>query len=81
VLGTTASVPTFQRRVNVKIPPGTGSGQQLRLRGQGLPNGQAGERGDLYVVINVQTPSHLTSEERELWEKLRSVSRFNPRAS
>jgi curved DNA-binding protein len=81
VLGTTASVPTFQRRVNVKIPPGTGSGHHLRLRGQGLPNGQAGERGDLYVVINVQTPAQLTSEERELWEKLRSVSRFNPRAS
>jgi curved DNA-binding protein len=49
------------------------------MRGQGLPKGKSGESGDLYVVINVQVPSDLTAEERELWEKLGSISRFRPR--
>jgi len=45
-------------------------GQKLRVRGKGLPKGNNGERGDLYVVINVQLPKQVTPEERELWEKL-----------
>jgi curved DNA-binding protein len=80
VLGATASVPTLDGRVNVRIPPGTNNGQQLRVRGRGLPNGQSGgERGDLYAVVNVQLPQQLSDEERALWEKLSRVSRFNPR--
>jgi len=66
----------------VRIPPGTNNGQQLRVRGQGLPERQSGgERGDLYVVVTVQLPQQLSNEERELWEKLSRVSRFNPRSS
>jgi curved DNA-binding protein len=64
----------------VRIPPGTSSGRQLRVRGRGLPRG-AGERGDLYVVVNIEVPDHLSAEERHLWEQLRRVSRFNPRPS
>ena len=80
VLGTTVSVPTLEGRVNVRIPPGTNNGYQLRVRGRGLPKGQSvGERGDLYVVANVQLPQQLSDEERALWEKLSRVSRFNPR--
>jgi curved DNA-binding protein len=80
VLGTTVSVPTLEGRVNVRIPPGTNNGHQLRVRGRGLPKGQSvGERGDLYVVANVQLPQQLSDEERALWEKLSRVSRFNPR--
>ena len=82
VLGTTVSVPTLEGRVNLRIPPGTNNGQQLRVRGQGLPKRQSGgERGNLYVVVTVQLPQQLSNEERELWEKLSRVSRFNPRSS
>ncbi len=80
VLGTTVEVPTLDGRVTVRIPPGSSSGRQLRVRGRGLPRG-SGERGDLYVVVNIEVPAQLTVEERELWEQLRRVSRFNPRAT
>jgi curved DNA-binding protein len=79
VLGTTVTVPTLGGRVKVRIPPGTNNGQQLRVRGQGLPKGKSGERGDLYVVANVQVPQQVSEEERALWEKLSRASRFNPR--
>ena len=79
VLGTTVSVPTLESPVKVRIPAGTNNGCQLRVRGRGLPRGRDGERGDLYVVVNVQLPPQLSEEERELWEKLGRVSRFNPR--
>jgi curved DNA-binding protein len=79
VLGTKVSVPTLENPVNVRIPAGTNNGQQLRVRDRGLPRGRNGERGDIYAVVNVQLPSQLSDEERELWEKLSRVSRFSPR--
>ena len=81
VLGTTASVPTLDGRVNVRIPPATNNGQQFRVRLRGLPKGQNGQRGDLFVVVNVQMPEQISEEERKLWEQLSKVSRFNPRQS
>ncbi len=79
VLGADIPVPTLDGLVKLRIPPGSENGQQLRVRGRGLPKGKSGERGDFHVVLTVQTPAHTTDEERALWEKLRSVSRFNPR--
>jgi curved DNA-binding protein len=81
VLGTKIVVPALQERVSVKIPPGTNSGQQLRVRGHGLAHGQSGQKGDLFVVINIVVPEQITEEERELWRKLSHVSHFNPRNS
>jgi curved DNA-binding protein len=79
VLGTQVEVPTLSGSVKLRIPPGTNNGQQLRVRGQGLPQPSGGERGDLYVVVSVQLPKQPSPEERELWEKLARTSRFNPR--
>ena len=81
VLGTKIVVPTLHGRVSVKIPPGTNSGQQLRVRGRGLAKGQSAEKGDLFVVVNIVVPEQITDEERELWKNLGSVSHFNPRNS
>jgi curved DNA-binding protein len=78
VLGTEAVVPTLSGTLKLRVPPGTHQGQQLRLRGQGLPKGNSGARGDLYVVANVQVPAHIAPEERAAWEKLRQISRFFP---
>jgi len=78
VLGSQVSVPTLGGRVNIKIPAGAQSGQKLRVRGQGLPQGEGG-RGDLYVVLRVQVPSHVSESERTHWERLARESRFNPR--
>lgn len=79
VLGRQVAVPTLSGTIKLRIPPGTKSGKQLRVRGQGLPKSPGGERGDLYVVVQLQIPETVTEEERELWEKLARVSRFNPR--
>jgi curved DNA-binding protein len=81
VLGVEVIVPTLEGSIRLRIPPGTDNGQQLRVRGRGLPKGKSGERGDFYVAITVRMPPQLTADESALWEKLRSTSKFNPRTS
>ena len=81
VLGGTVTISSLRGKVNLRIPAGTNNGQQLRMRGQGLPKGKSGETGDLYVVITVQLPTELSTEERELWEKLNQTSQFKPRGA
>lgn len=78
VLGTNLSVPTLNGRVNIKIPPGTQTGQKLRVRGRGLPLHKGGS-GDLIVVASVEVPSQVNNSEKKLWEQLARESTFNPR--
>jgi curved DNA-binding protein len=78
-LGANVKVPTLDGHVTVKIPPGTNTGQTLRLRNRGLPRGTTGRRGDLLVVAQVRVPTETTPEERELWKRLAQVSTFKPR--
>jgi curved DNA-binding protein len=78
-LGASVTVPTLNGQASVRVPPGTGTGGRLRLRGQGLPTSRSGTRGDLYLEVRVLVPSHLTDQERTLWEELRRTSRFDPR--
>mgnify|MGYP000938060561 CR=1 FL=1 len=73
-------VPTLDGSIKLRIPAGTSDGQQLRVRGKGLPTDKSGGRGDLFVTINVVLPDRVSDAERELWEKLRDSSTFNPRA-
>ncbi len=80
VLGVQVKIPSLDGSASLRVPPGTGSGSQLRLRGLGLPR-EGGGRGDLYAVVQVQTPTTITSEERALWEQLSRTSTFNPRNS
>jgi curved DNA-binding protein len=77
-LGAEVPVPTLTGRARVKVPPGSPSGRRLRLRGQGLP-APNGSGGDLYAVVSIQVPKRLTKRERELFEELASVSKFDPR--
>ncbi|HEY0322504.1 MAG TPA: J domain-containing protein [Pyrinomonadaceae bacterium] len=79
VLGARVEVPTIDGQVEMTVPQGAQSGQRLRLRGQGL-NKRKGGRGDEYVRLKIVVPKETTDEERRLYEELRSVSRFNPRA-
>ena len=71
--------PSLGGAIKVRVPAGTNQGRQLRVRGQGLPKGGDGGRGDLYVVANIRLPEQLGDEERALWEQLGRVSPFNPR--
>jgi curved DNA-binding protein len=77
VLGTNVSVPTLEGTVSIKIPPGTQTGQRLRVRGRGL--GKEGGRGDLFVVARVEVPEKISDHERKLWEQLAAESHFHPR--
>jgi curved DNA-binding protein len=79
VLGTTVSVPSVEGTLNGKIPAGIDSGERVRLRGRGLPQGPKGDRGDLYLVVNIRIPKKVNDQERRFWEELRSVSSFDPR--
>lgn len=67
------------KSVQLRIPAGTSPGDQLRMKGYGLPKKNA--PGDLYVEIALATPPAPEGEERGLWEKLRDVSKFKPRES
>ena len=81
VLGTEIVVPTLDGSIKLRIPAGAENGQKLRARLRGLPKGKSGGRGDFYVILKVQLPSALSDEERQLWEKLRDVSTFQPRSA
>lgn len=80
VLGAEVVVPTLGSPVKLRIPAGSENGQNLRLRGKGLPKGKTGSLGDFFVVLKVQLPSSLSEAERALWEKLRDTSTFRPRS-
>lgn len=66
-LGGTIEVPTIEGgRVEVKIQPGTQTGQQLRLKGKGFSMMRSAARGDLYIEIFVETPVNLTKKQQDL---------------
>jgi len=78
-LGAELTVPTLNGEEELKIPEGAQSGQIFRLKEKGLPNPRGGGRGDLYVHIQVVTPTHLTREQRRLFEQLGQMLRVENR--
>ena len=79
VLGARIEVPTIEGKAEMTVPAGAQSGQRMRLRGQGL-NKRRGGRGDEYVRLKIVAPKETSDEERRLYEELKRVSSFNPRA-
>jgi len=74
VLGGEVEVPTLDGKVVLRIPPGTGGGKRLRIRGKGMPNlKEPGRFGNLYADIIVTVPTSLSRRERELFEELRRL--------
>jgi molecular chaperone DnaJ len=74
-LGTTASVPTPDGPVSVKIPAGSEDGKLLRVRGKGAPRLKGGGRGDVLARLKISVPKKLSKRERELLEELQKVSK------
>jgi len=76
VLGARVDVPTLDGRIRLRIPPGTASGQRLRLRGRGVPPvpGVDAEAGDLIVEVQIVLPPIRDERSREL---LREFGRLN----
>jgi curved DNA-binding protein len=77
-LGTSLEVPTLDGKADIRVPPGVGSGQKLRLKAQGL-NLRGGGRGDHFIRLKIVLPKELSEAERKLFQELAKVSRFNPR--
>lgn len=75
-LGSEIEVPSIDgTRAKVKIPAGTQTGQQFRLRGKGMSVLRRPERGDMYIQITVETPVNLSRKQRELLEEFRGQAK------
>ena len=68
-LGTELEVPTLEGKARLKIPAGTQSHKIFRLKNQGIAHLRGGGRGDLHVRVILETPTNLTSRQKELLEE------------
>ena len=68
-LGGTVEVPTLTSKVNLKIPPGTQSGQIFKLRGHGLTNLRSHRKGDQLIRVTIDVPKKLTLEQKAKLEE------------
>ncbi|MCA1686017.1 MAG: DnaJ domain-containing protein [Planctomycetia bacterium] len=79
VLGAKIDVPTLNGPKSLPVPPGSSSGQKLRLRGQGLPATAGKPEGDLFVVLKVVVPRTVDDESRRLIREFGDRNPVRPR--
>ena len=73
-LGTSIEIPTIDGgKAKIKIPAGTQSGKQFRLKGKGMPYMRGSGNGDLYIQVNTEVPISLNREQKDLLEKFREI--------
>lgn len=77
-LGTKANVTGIDGISTIHVPSGTQTGEQIRLKQKGYKDGKGG-RGDLIIQVQIMVPKKLTEKEKELFKKLKEVSKYNPR--
>ncbi len=70
VLGDHITVPTVQGEAVVEVAPGTQQGRVIKIAGHGVPHVRTGRRGDQVCVVRVVVPTHLSGEERKLYEQM-----------
>ncbi|MCG7572640.1 molecular chaperone DnaJ [Phaeobacter sp. CNT1-3] len=77
-LGGDIEVPTIDGgRSRVKIPGGSQSGRQMRLRGKGMPALRGNHSGDMFIELAVETPVNLTARQKELLQEFEELSEDN----
>ncbi|WP_323781471.1 molecular chaperone DnaJ [Thalassovita sp.] len=77
-MGGDIEVPTIDGgRSRVKIPAGSQSGRQMRLRSKGMPALRGGHHGDMFIELAVETPVNLTSKQKELLKEFAALSEDN----
>ena len=80
VLGTKAKVESIDgTRTQIYIPNGVQSGETIEIPNKGYKNAK-GERGNLIGKLEIVIPEKITSEEKEMFKKLKEISKFNPRS-
>lgn len=77
-LGAEVMAPTLGEPVRVKIPPGSQADGKLRLKGKGLPTA-SGNRGDLFLILQITMPTSLSDNEQKLYEELKRLRHQDPR--
>ncbi len=77
VLGCTLEVPTLAGRGEVKILPGTQSGDAFRLEGKGMPDPRVAGLGDMLVQVYIEVPKHINEEEETLLRQLAELEHKN----
>jgi molecular chaperone DnaJ len=81
-LGAKVDVPTIDGRAQLKIPPGTQSGQKLRMRERGVENaGRPGQRGDQIVTVEVVVPTLQDERSKEIMRELARLNNQDPRVA
>jgi curved DNA-binding protein len=80
IMGADIDVPTLDRPVKMKVPPGSQSGKKFRLKGKGLPKKGEG-KGDMYVKLKVVVPANVNEKEKSLFKELSEICKEDPRAS
>lgn len=78
VFGAQVEVPTIDGKAKIKIPAGTQSGKIFRLKGKGFPEVNGYGKGDQLINVSVWTPTNLSSDEKEILEKMRDSENFKP---
>jgi molecular chaperone DnaJ len=76
-LGATIEVPTLSNKGTLKIAAGTQTGTKFKISGKGITNSRTGQTGNLYVIVKIITPTKLTAEQRNLFEKLSNTPEKN----
>lgn len=74
VLGGEVAVSTMTGKITLKVPHNSQNGRKLRIAGKGMPKLRGGGHGDFYVTLIARVPTHITEEERELYDKLASLA-------
>ena len=74
-IGDTIEIATLENTRSVKIPPGTQSGEVIRLKGEGVPNLRGFARGDLHMHIEVKTPVKLNKRQEELLREFAEIEK------
>jgi len=78
-LGEKIEIPTVDGMVSMTLPEGVQSGQQMKLKGKGVPHLGGGGVGDHYVTVKVVTPSGMTEHGKDLVRELDRINSVNPR--
>ena len=65
-LGDSIAVPAMSEKISYKVPAGTQPGTIFRIKGKGIKNVRSGRPGDLYVQVNIEVPTKLTSEQKDM---------------
>jgi len=75
-LGAKVEIPTLGGPVDLKIPPGSQTGQKMRLKGRGLPGKNS---GDQYILLKIYIPEPTNDEQKKLYQQMAKEMEFDPR--